>query len=230
MGELNITSSKIRERIIRAGKTFKSNDCIADFIHKTEIDELIEEVASGFMIVLDQLVIDQDNDPNAKDTAKRLAKMYINEIFSGRYLPPPDITKFPNVKTYDQLYVTGPITIRSVCAHHFQNITGVAYIGVYPGTNVIGLSKFNRIVDWFASRPTIQEELTIQIADEIEKVTGASGVAVLIKASHGCMTARGVCEHTSDFTTSDVRGALRNNNKLKEEFFQILSGMKGWGL
>lgn len=221
-------SKTIKERLQANNIPFLSTDNISQYILDGEKEQLIEEVVEKFQSVLESLVIDTVNDHNTRDTARRVAKMYINETFSGRFNPAPAITTFPNAKTYDQLYVTGPITVRSVCAHHLQNITGVAYIGVYPGKNVMGLSKFNRIIDWYASRPTIQEELTIQIANHVQEITVAEGVAVVIKAEHGCMTARGVKEHESDMTTSHVHGTLRDNQILKQEFFNILSGMKGW--
>jgi GTP cyclohydrolase IA len=176
--------------------------------------------------VLQSLVIDTENDHNTHDTARRVAKMMVRETFSGRFTPAPKITAFPNVTQYDQLYVTGPITIRSTCAHHFQNIVGRAYIGVFPGKNVIGLSKFNRIADWIASRPQIQEEMTVQIADAVERETEAEGVAVLIQAEHHCMTHRGVKEHESDMTTSVMRGKFREDAALKQEFFSIVAKMK----
>lgn len=219
-------SEVIRERIVSSGGSYFSNDNISSFIDENERKQLVTEVEKNIEKVLDSLIIDVKNDHNTQDTAHRIAKMYINEIFRGRYYPKPKITSFPNAKIYDQLYVTGPITVRSSCAHHFENIRGKAYIGIFPGSTIIGLSKFNRIVDWFASRPTIQEELTIQIADEIEKITGASGLAVVIKASHSCLTERGVREAESDFTTSVLRGQLKANPSLKDEFFKILGGMK----
>jgi len=222
-------SKIIRERIKEKNVPFNSTDNISEFIEPGELSLLIDEVTERMGDVLSSLVIDTGNDHNTRDTARRIAKMYINEIFNGRYSSRPNVTAFPNAKKYDQLYVTGPITIRSVCAHHFQNFTGVAYIGVFPGSNVIGLSKFNRIAHWYAARPSIQEELTIQIADEIESLTKADGVGVIIKASHSCMTCRGIQENYSDFTTSAMRGTLRTEPTLKEEFFHILSGMKGWG-
>ena len=155
-----------------------------------------------------------------------LFRSFVHEIFGGRYQPQPKITAFPNVTAYDQLYVTGPITIRSTCAHHMMPIVGKAYIGVFPGKNVIGLSKFNRISDWIASRPQIQEEMTVQLADEVERITEAEGIAVLVQAEHFCMTHRGVREHDSDMTTSIVRGKLRESAALKQEFFSIVGRMK----
>jgi len=220
-------SDVIRERIKEGQTRFFANDNISPFIHgEDEIDLLVDEVADKFQQVLHSLVIDTSNDHNTQDTARRVAKMFIKETFRGRYAKPPKVTAFPNVTEYDQLYVTGPITIRSTCAHHFQNIVGKAYIGVFPGKNVIGLSKFNRIADWIASRPQIQEEMTMQIADAIEKETEADGVAVLVQAEHHCMTHRGVKEHESDMTTSVMRGDFRKVPSLKQEFFNIVSNMK----
>ena len=220
-------SEVIRERIKKGQSRYFANDNISEFIEdEYEIDELVDEVADKFEAVIRSLIIDTSNDHNTQGTARRVAKMFVKEIFWGRYANPPKVTAFPNVTEYDELYVTGPITIRSTCAHHFQNIVGKAYIGVFPGKNVIGLSKFNRITDWIASRPQIQEEMTVQIADAIEKETEADGVAVLIQAEHHCMTQRGVKEHESDMTTSVMRGAFRNNLHLKQEFFNIIHKMK----
>ena len=220
-------SEVIRERLKQNNSRFFANDNISACIkHEHEIDALVEEVAEQFQGVLRSLVIDTQNDHNTQDTARRVAKMFVKETFRGRYANPPKVTAFPNVTEYDELYVTGPITIRSTCAHHFQNIVGKAYIGVFPGKNVIGLSKFNRITDWIASRPQIQEEMTVQIADAIESETQADGVAVLVQAEHHCMTHRGVKEHESDMTTSVMRGAFRNDPHLKQEFFSIIHKMK----
>jgi len=220
------TSDKIRNRIKDSGGKFLCNDNISEYMDPMDVDGLIDEVAGKMQGVLESLVIDTENDHNTKDTAHRVAKMFCTEIFSGRYSSQPKITAFPNVTEYDQVYVTGPITIRSTCAHHFQSIKGKAYVGVFPGKNVIGLSKFNRMVDWIASRPQIQEEMTIQIADLIEQETQAEGVAVLVQAEHGCMTMRGVREHESDMTTSVMRGAFREFPHIKQEFFNIVARMK----
>lgn len=219
-------SDKIRQRLIDNGIRFFSNDNISEYIEEREIDKLVDEVAKKMEGVLSSLVIDIEHDHNTQDTAHRVAKMFVKETFSGRFNPAPKITAFPNVTEYDQLYVTGPISIRSTCAHHFQNIVGRAYIGVYPGKNVIGLSKFNRIADWIASRPQIQEEMTVQIADAVEKETEAAGVAVLIQAEHHCMTHRGVKEHESDMTTAIMRGVFQTDKSLKKEFYDIIAKMK----
>ncbi len=220
--EPKLISEIIRNRVALAGDSYLSTDNISAHIKEGELEKLIDEVQEKMEGVLLSLVINTQDDHNTQDTARRIAKMYVKETFSGRYNPAPIITDFPNAKHFDELMVSGPITVRSVCAHHFQNITGNAYIGLAPGSRVIGLSKFNRIVDWYSSRPTIQEELTVQIADAIESITKATGCAVLIKAEHGCMTARGVKEHQSGFVTSVVRGSLRNNPLQKDEFFKLI--------
>ena len=202
----------------------KANDTIYDGLG--DLQDIENNVTEAFQGVLDALLIDTKNDHNTKDTARRVAKMFVHEIFRGRYYPPPKITAFPNVKQYDQIYMSGPMSINSTCAHHFQPITGKAYVGIFPGEKVIGLSKFNRMVDWVASRPQIQEEMTEQIADMIEKETEAKGVAVIVKAEHFCMTARGVKEHESDMVTSVVRGIFRDEPAIKAEFFSLLITMK----
>ena len=205
----------------------KANDTIYDCLDVGDLQDIENEVADAFQGVLEALGIDTQNDHNTKDTARRVAKMFVHEIFRGRYYPPPKVTAFPNVKQYDQIYMSGPISINSTCAHHFQPITGKAYVGIFPGKKVVGLSKFNRMVDWVASRPQIQEEMTEQIADMIEQETEAKGVAVIVKAEHFCMTARGVKEHESDMVTSVVRGIFRDEPAIKAEFFSLLSTMKG---
>ena len=205
----------------------KANDTIYDCLDVGDLQDIENEVADAFQGVLEALGIDTQNDHNKKDTARRVAKMFVHEIFRGRYYPPPKVTAFPNVKQYDQIYMSGPISINSTCAHHFQPITGKAYVGIFPGKKVVGLSKFNRMVDWVASRPQIQEEMTEQIADMIEQETEAKGVAVIVKAEHFCMTARGVKEHESDMLTSVVRGIFRDDPAIKAEFFSLLNNMKG---
>jgi len=204
-----------------------ANDNISEFIDVGDLQDIENEVEEAFQGVLKALLINTDEDHNTKDTARRVAKMFVHEIFRGRYYPPPKVTAFPNAKQYDQIYMSGPMSINSTCAHHFQPITGKAYVGIFPGKKVIGLSKFNRMVDWIASRPQIQEEMTEQIADMIEKETEAKGVAVVVKAEHFCMTARGVKEHETDMLTSVVRGIFRDEAPIKAEFFSLLSNMRG---
>lgn len=223
-----ITASEaILDYLKKSNINYFANDNISKYIDERDLPEIEAEVAEAFEGVLKALIINTEDDHNTKDTAKRVAKMYVQEIFKGRYTKPPKITAFPNVKQYDQIYMTGPISIDSTCAHHFQPISGKCWIGIFPGEKVIGLSKFNRMVGWIASRPQIQEEMTEQIADMIEKETEAKGVAVIIKAEHFCMTARGVKEHESDMLTSVVRGVFRDTQNIKNEFFSLLNNMKG---
>ena len=217
----------IRKRIAKDGGKFFCNDNISKYIKKeTELSWIERDVTEKIEELLQCLIIDTENDHNTQETAKRMAKMFIHEIFRGRYREQPKITTFPNATNYDQLYITGPISIRSTCAHHFQNIVGKAYVGVFPGKEVIGLSKFNRLIHWIAERPQIQEEMTMQIADAVEEVTSADGVAIVVRAEHMCMTHRGVKEHESDMTTSVMRGVFRNDPELKKEFLTLMQEMR----
>lgn len=219
-------SEVIRDRIKKAGARFHSNDNISAFINEDEIDHLVEEVACQMQGVLNSLVIDTENDHNTQDTARRVAKMMVKETFSGRYKPVPKITAFPNMG-YKSLYTTGPISIRSTCAHHFQNIVGRCWVGILPDQEVIGLSKFNRIVHHIAERPQIQEEMTTQIAEALKQYAKTEHIAVVVKAEHHCMTMRGVREHESDMTTAIMLGAFNYDPALKKEFYDICLSMKG---
>jgi GTP cyclohydrolase I len=216
-----IISKCIRDRLNIVGAPFKANDNISKYIFEEEIDLLVAEVAEKFQEVLNSLVIDTENDHNTRETAKRVAKMFITETFSGRYTPIPKITMFPNTG-YKSLYTTGPITIRSVCAHHFQNIVGNCWVGIVPETEVIGLSKFNRLVHHVCERPQIQEEMTTQIADALQTYAKTKHIAVIVKAEHFCMTQRGVREHESNMVTAIMLGAFDNDPSLKKEFYDVL--------
>ena len=219
-------SQVIRDRITAAGARFHSNDNIAEFVHEGELEGLVDEVAAKMQGVLDSLVIDTKNDHNTQDTARRVAKMFVKETFSGRYRPVPKITAFPNMG-YKSLYTTGPISIRSTCAHHFQNIVGSCWVGIVPDTEVIGLSKFNRLVHHICERPQIQEEMTTQIADALKQYAKTDNIAIVVKAEHFCMTQRGVREHSSDMTTAIMMGAFEKDPALKKEFYDICLSMKG---
>ena len=222
-------SEKIRQRIkLTINKKFNCNDNISEFIEEGELDLLQKEVEENFQAVLDSLIIDTENDHNTRDTAKRIAKMFVRETFSGRYEPCPKITSFPNMG-YKSLYTSGPISVRSTCAHHFQNIVGSCWVGIIPKDEVIGLSKFNRLVHHIAERPQIQEEMTTQISEALIKYAKTSHVAVVVKAEHHCMTQRGVKEHESDMTTAIMRGAFETDMALKQEFYSICLSMKGHG-
>ena len=220
-------SEVIRERIKSAGARFHCNDNISSFIeNENEIEQLVNEVACQFQGVLNSLIIDTDNDHNTKETARRVAKMFVKETFSGRYKNIPKVTAFPNMG-YKSLYTTGPISIRSTCAHHFQNIVGRCWVGIVPEQEVIGLSKFNRLVHHIAERPQIQEEMTTQIAEALKEYAKTPNIAVIVKAEHHCMTMRGVREHESDMTTAIMLGAFESDPALKKEFYDICLSMKG---
>lgn len=216
---MSVLSDLIRERLKKANKRFYASDNISEFISDKEKENLIDELTEKFEGVLDTLVIDRVNDPNSKGTAKRLAKMYINELMAGRYDPMPDVTSFPNEgheRFEGMLVVRAEIT--SMCSHHHQPVKGVAIIGVIPTGYVIGLSKYARIAQWCARRGTLQEELANQVAKEIMKHTDTENVAVYIQATHGCMENRGVQAHSSLTQTAVVHG-LFHNDSVKAEFF-----------
>lgn len=212
-------SEYIRLRMIQDGKRFWAGDNVSDYITPEVKDELIDEATEAFGQVLDSLLIDRFEDPNSMGTARRLAKMYYNEIMAGRYDGRPDATAFPN--TGDDRY-TGMLVVRSelksMCSHHHQPVTGVAYIGIIPGEKVIGLSKYTRIAQWCAQRGTLQEELCNDIAREIRKATDSENVAVYIQATHGCCENRGIRAHSSLTQTTVLHGEF-NNSDVKKEFF-----------
>ena len=219
-------SDVIKRRLIEAGAKFTANDNISKYINDDEMKALQQEVEAEFQNVLSALVIDTENDHNTRETAKRVAKMWIKETFGGRYKKPPKITAFPNMG-YKSMYTSGPISIKSTCAHHFQNIVGNCWVGIIPNGEVIGLSKFNRIVHHIAERPQIQEEMTTQIAQGLQEYAKTKHIAVLLKAEHHCMTHRGVREHESDMTTAIMLGAFKEDPATREEFYDICLSMKG---
>lgn len=221
-------SDIIRKRVINdrpVNPQYFANHNISQYIQPGELEQLEQEVTQKFEAVLRALVIDIDNDHNTKDTAKRVAKMWVREVFAGRYNPVPDVTSFPNMG-YHSLYTAGPISIRSTCAHHFQNIRGNCWVGIVPKDEVIGLSKFNRLVHHIAERPQIQEEMTSQIADALIGYAKTPNIAVVVKAEHMCLTHRGVKEHSSDMTTAIMHGLFETDNALKQEFYNIIATMK----
>ncbi len=217
-------SVKIRERIKAARKRFHANDNIADFIEPGELEKILDEVTVKMQGVLDSLVIDTDNDHNTADTARRVAKMYVNEVFKGRFVQGPGITEFPNAEHLNELMIVGPITVRSACSHHFCPVIGKIWIGVLPNerTNVIGLSKYARIAEWIMNRPQIQEEAVIQLADLIQDKTQPDGLAIVMEASHFCMAWRGVKDMDSKMINSVMRGAFLKDPNLRREFLSLI--------
>ena len=219
-------SVKIRERLGAARKRFNANDNIAEFIQPGELEQLLDEVEVKMQSVLDSMVIDTEGDHNTRSTARRVAKMYLNEVFKGRYVQPPAITEFPNAEHLNELMIVGPITVRSACSHHFCPVIGKIWIGVLPNehTNVIGLSKYARLVDWVMGRPQIQEEAVVQLADLIMEKTQPDGLAVVMEASHFCMSWRGVREMDSKMINSVMRGVFLTNPTLRREFLSLIPG------
>ena len=212
-------SDAIRARMKRDGKRFWAGDNISDYLHENDKEHLINEATEAFELVLDRLLIDRENDPNSKGTARRLAKMYFNEIMAGRYDPAPDATAFPNDSQdrYEGMLVVRS-EIRSMCSHHHQPVSGVAYIGIIAASKLIGLSKYTRIAQWCSRRGTLQEELANDIAREIERATGARDLGVYIQATHGCCENRGIMAHSSLTQTTVLKGAFKEDQGTKKEF------------
>jgi GTP cyclohydrolase I len=210
---------EVTRRIKDAKKRYWAGDNISEFIHEDEKEKLIDEAAEKFEGVLDSLLIDRENDPNSQGTARRLAKMYFNELMRGRYDPIPHATAFPNE---GETAYTGMLVVRSelksVCSHHHQPVSGVAYIGIIPNGKVIGLSKYTRIAQWCARRGTLQEELCNDIAREIEKATNAKNLGVYIQATHGCCENRGISAHSSLTQTTVLKGSFKDDSGTKKEF------------
>lgn len=215
-------SESIINRIRQDGGSFHANDNISKYLQPNEIEHLQVEVEEKVKALLQALVIDTENDHNTQETAKRIAKMYFREVFAGRYDPQPKITDFPNAKSLDQVYTLGPITVRSACSHHMVPITGRCWIGILPSDRVIGISKFVRLANWVLARPQIQEEATVQLADIIEELIKPKGLAVVIEATHQCMTWRGVKESETRMNTSVMRGAFRDEAETRAEFFRLI--------
>lgn len=214
----------IRERLQGARKRFHANDNISDFINPGELELMLDEVEDKMKEVLSSLVIDTDSDHNTQDTARRVAKMYLKEVFGGRYVPSPATTEFPNVEHLNELMIVGPITVRSACSHHFCPVIGHVWIGVMPNehTNVIGLSKYVRLAEWIMSRPQIQEEAVVQLADLIQDKTQPDGLAVVMSATHYCMAWRGVRDMGSRMINSVMRGCFLKDANLRREFLSLI--------
>jgi GTP cyclohydrolase I len=217
-------SVKIRERVLAARKRFNANDNIADFIQPGELDRLLDEVAEKMQTVLDSMVIDTQNDHNTQDTARRVAKMYLKEVFKWRSTESPEVTEFTNAEHLNELMIVGPITVRSACSHHLCPVIGQIWIGVLPNehTNVIGLSKYARLAEWIMGRPQIQEEAVVQLADLIQRKTQPDGLAIVMEASHFCMGWRGVKDMDSKMINSVMRGVFLKDPTLRREFLSLI--------
>jgi len=221
-------SVKIRERIKAAQRRFHANDNIAEFIEPGELSLLLDEVQGKMAEVLSSLVIDTASDHNTQDTARRVAKMFLQEVYKGRYQSAPAVTEFPNVERLNELMIVGPITVRSACSHHLCPIIGKVWIGVMPNehSNLIGLSKYARLIDWIMSRPQIQEEAVTQVADLLQSRMNPDGLAVVMEADHFCMQWRGVKDMDSKMINSVMRGSFLKDANLRREFLSLLNQRK----
>lgn len=218
-------SEVIRERVRRGGTRWHANDNIAAYIESpAELEALQDEVEEKVQAVLRSLVIDVESDHNTEGTANRIARMYLKEVFGGRYSQMPPVTSFPNVERIDELILVGPITVRSACSHHFCPIMGRVWIGVLPNehSNLIGLSKYARLIDWVMSRPQIQEEAVKQVADLLQERMQPNGLAVVMDADHFCMQWRGVKDMDSRMINSVMRGVFLQDANLRREFLSLV--------
>lgn len=216
-------SERIRNRLEAAGRRYHANDNIRDFMQETELQELQDEVQEKMQEVLRSLVIDVESDHNTQDTAKRVAKMFVREVFGGRYAEQPAVTEFPNVSRLDELMIVGPITVRSACSHHLCPILGKIWVGVLPNEDsaLIGLSKYARLIEWVMSRPQIQEEAIDQLANLLEEKMQPNGLAIVMEADHHCMHWRGVKDMDSKMVNSVMRGEFSKDSSLRREFLAL---------
>ena len=222
-------SERIRYRLVGAECRFHANDNIAEHVQPGELEELKAEVEAKMQEVLRALVIDTDSDHNTQETATRVAKMFIDEVFVGRYTAAHSVTEFPNFSRLNELMIVGPIKVRSACSHHLCPILGKVWIGVLPNefSNLIGLSKYVRICDWIMSRPQIQEEAVTMLAAELQERVKPDGLAIVMEADHFCMHWRGVKDDESAMTNSVMRGAFLKDANLRREFLSLLSKKNG---
>lgn len=218
-------ADRIRARLVAARRRFHANDSIADFIEPGELEALQGEVQAKLQDVLDTLVIDTASDHNTQDTARRVARMFVNEVFRGRYAPMPPVTEFPNIARLNELMIVGPVLVRSACSHHLCPIIGQLWVGVMPNEHsaLIGLSKYARLVEWVMARPQIQEEAIVQLADLLQEKMRPDGLAVIMRADHYCMQWRGVKDMDSKMVNSIMRGSFLKNPNLRREFLALLN-------
>ncbi len=218
-------SARIRRRLVQAKGRFHANDNISAFIAPGEMDALVDEVEAKVAAMLESLVIDTDADHNTQGTARRVAKMYLNEVFRGRYVPEPPVTEFPNAERLNELMIIGPLAVRSACSHHLCPIMGRLWIGVMPNehSSLLGLSKYARLAEWIMGRPQIQEEAVAQLADLLMERVSPDGLAVVMEADHFCMQWRGVRDANSKMVNSVMRGSFLKDPALRREFLSLLN-------
>lgn len=224
-------SERVRARLEAAGRRYHANDNISPYLEPGDLEEIQAEVQAELAGVLRALVIDTENDHNTQDTAKRVAKMFVREVFGGRYVPQPPVTEFPNVAGLNELMIVGPVTVRSACSHHLCPIIGRVWVGVMPNENseLIGLSKYARLVEWVMSRPQIQEEAIAQLADLLQQKMLPDGLAIVMEADHYCMQWRGVKDMDSKMTNSVMRGSFLKDASLRREFLALLANQRNGG-
>ncbi len=217
-------AAKVRKRLEDAGRRYFANDNIADLLEPGDLEGLHEEAEAAVRTLLDSLVIDWRNDHNSRDTARRVAKMYLDEVFAGRYQAQPASTEFPNAESLNELMIVGPITVRSACSHHLCPIIGRVWLGILPKStsSLIGLSKYSRLTNWIMSRPQIQEEAIVQLADLLETMIEPDGIAVVMEADHFCMHWRGVKDDNTQMINSVMRGEFLENASLRREFLTLI--------
>jgi GTP cyclohydrolase I len=217
-------SQRIRYRLIAADCRYHANDNISAFMEEGELNELRAEVQDKLQQVLEALVIDTESDHNTRETAQRVAKMFLTEVFGGRYKTMPSVTEFPNISRLNELMIVGPVTVRSACSHHLCPIMGRVWIGILPNehSNLIGLSKYARICDWIMSRPQIQEEAVTMLADELQDRVKPDGLGIVMEADHFCMHWRGVKDTSAKMINSVMRGAFLKNADLRREFLSLI--------
>lgn len=217
-------SARIRRRLEEAGQRYFANDNISGFLEEGDMEALQDEIESAVDRLLDCMVIDTSRDHNTRDTAQRVARMYLNEVFSGRYVDAPDTTEFPNAASLNELMIVGPITVRSACSHHLCPIMGRIWIGILPNasSNLIGLSKYARLTNWIMCRPQIQEEAVVQLADNLETMITPDGIAIVMEADHCCMHWRGIKDENSQMISSIMRGQFLEDASLRREFLALI--------
>jgi GTP cyclohydrolase IA len=223
-GAATSAATRIRERLIEAGKRFHANDSIAAFIEPGELEQLQAEVQDKMQDVLNALVIDTESDHNTQQTARRVAKMFLTEVFRGRYDREPKVTEFPNIERLNELMIIGPVTVRSACSHHLCPIIGSVWVGVMPNEHsaLIGLSKYSRLIEWVMARPQIQEEAVTQLADLLQEKMQPDGLAIVMRADHYCMQWRGVKDMESKAVNSVMRGSFLKDPNLRREFLALM--------
>lgn len=214
----------VKCKLINNNASYVANANISEYISEDDVAKIQLATESAMELLLKSLLIDTENDHNTQETAKRVAKMFVREVYKGRYEPKPSITVFPNISESKDMYTLGPIDFKSACSHHLVPIIGKCWVGVIPGEEVIGISKINRLVEWVARRPHIQEEAITILKEELIKSLKPAGIYIIIKAKHMCMTWRGVNQESTSMVSSSIEGIFKYNPEAKREFLELIKG------